>query len=513
VSDGDAGTRRGALAIAAAKAWFLVAGLAQNVVTPIAIGQEGFGTFKRALAFVNVLNNVVVVASIQGVSRAVAGVPPEARGATLMRALRLHVAIGACFCGLLLALVPLVVAHQHAPQIAAPLRWLAVILVAYGVYAPLVGALNGVGAFGRQAALDATYSTLRTLLIAGVGAWFVHAQISGGGPVGASLGFVATAIVILPAAWLAVPRGTGAPAKLEVGPYLTFLLGLAVMQFFQSAILQIDIVLFGRMATMRALAAGLDDATARATADRLSGLYAQAQAFGLVPYQILLAAAYVLFPAIAAARARQDDAAIRDRVARGGRTTLVATGAVVAAIAGTPIGLLRFAFGHGDAIDVASAAPVLRHLALGHGATAIAMVGVTLFAAAGRARRAAGLSAVVFVLATIGAAVAGGLASNADAHLGAMLSLGLAIGLAIGATIVALSVRRAYTTFLPLASLARVAFALVVALVIGPLLPTPSMRAACAVLPLVPLLLYAIVVTALGEPVLQWIRGARGSSP
>jgi stage V sporulation protein B len=506
------GERRGALAIGAAKAWFLVAGLAQNVVTPIAIGQEGFGTFKRALAFVNVLNNVVVVASIQGVSRAVAGVAPEARGATLMRALRIHVAIGACLCGLLLALVPLVVAHQHAPQIAAPLRCLALVLVAYGVYAPLVGALNGVGAFGRQAALDATYSTLRTLLIAVVGAWFVHAQLSGGGPVGASLGFVATAIVILPAAWLAVPRAGGAPARLEVRPYVAFLSGLAVMQFFQSAILQIDIVLFGRMATMRALVASMDDATARATADRLSGLYAQAQAFGLVPYQILLAAAYVLFPAIAAARARQDEAAVRDRVARGGRITLVATGAVVAAVAGTPLAVLRFAFGRGgpDAIAIDGAAPILRHLALGHGATAIAMVGVTLFAAAGRARRAAVLSAIVFALATLGAATIGGLASNADVHLGALVSLGLAIGLAIGAAIVALAVRHAYATFLPLATLLRVAFALTVALVVGPLVPLPSMRALCALPPLVPLAIYVIVASVLGEPIRAWVTRARG---
>jgi hypothetical protein len=67
-----ASTRRGAIAIGAAKAWFLVAGLAQNVLLPLAVGQASFGAYKRALAFVNVVNNLIVVASIQAASRAVA---------------------------------------------------------------------------------------------------------------------------------------------------------------------------------------------------------------------------------------------------------------------------------------------------------------------------------------------------------------------------------------------------------------------------------------------------------
>lgn len=507
VSAGGTSVRRGAIAIGAAKAWFLVAGLAQNVVTPLVIGQEAFGTFKRALAFINVLNNVVVVASIQGVSRAIASAPEGARGATLRRALVVHLVVGGALAAVFSALVPLIVLHQHAPQLAAPLHGLAFILVAYGVYAPLVGALNGVGAFGRQAALDATYSTMRTLLIAGVGAWFVRASLPGGGAFGATIGFVLTAVLILPAAFAVAPRMSGG-GSLETRAHVSFLFDLAIAQLFQSLMLQIDIVLFGRMATLRALASGLDDASARAAADRLCGVYAQAQAFGLVPYQILLAAAYVLFPAIAAARARRDDDAIRAEVARGGRVTLVATGAVVSVVSGTPLAVLRFAFGRGGEIPIDGAAPILRHLALGHGATAIAMVGVTLFSAAGRARRAAILSAMVALFATIGAAIAGSTYASADVRLGSLVSLGLAVGLGVGATLVVLFVRRAFGPFVSLATLLRVAAAVAVALVVGPLVPLPTLRVLCVLSPLVPLTLYAIVVAALGEPLKTWVFGA-----
>ena len=484
--------------------WFLVAGLGQNVLTPLVIGQESFGTFKRALAFVNVLNNVVVVASIQAVSRAIAAAPADQRPATLRRATWLHAGVGVGLATLFFAAVPLIAWYQHAPQLMPVLRLLALILVAYGVYAPLIGGLNGVGAFGRQAALDATYSTLRTVLIAGVGALFV-ARGLGGGAVGATVGFVVAAALIIPVALAAVRWRGGTATELAPRAHLSFLGDLALAQLFQALLLQVDLVLLGRMATLRGLAQGLDDVAARAAADRLAGLYAQAQAFGLVPYQILLAGAYVLFPAIAAARARRDDGALRDAVRSGGQGTLLVAGALVAAVGATPLAVLRFAFGRGAAgsLPIDGAAPILGHLALGHGCTAIAMVGITLFAAAGRARTAAMLAAAVAAWATLGAWLGGELLGgplDEGVSLGAHLSLGLAVGLLVGATLVVVAVHRAFGPYVRAASLARVVVGVALAFVAGRFVPVPSMRLACALVPVVPLVVYAVAVALLGEP-------------
>jgi len=499
----EPGTRRGAIAIGAAKAWFLVVGLLQNVLLPVAIGQGGFGAYKRALAFVNVVNNVIVVASIQAVSRAVASAPGRDRRATMLRATAIQAAIGLGLGTSFYLAVPLIVLHQRAPHLAAPLRTLAGILVAYGIYAPIVGALNGVRAFGSQAALDATYSTLRTGLSVAVG-WFFVTRLAGDGALGASVGFLTASIAIVPVAWILArvvrDDDTHGGAPFAPRAHVAFLVGLLAMQAFQALLLQVDLMMIGRAATLRALEGGLAEVEARAFADRIAGLYAQAQAFGLVPYQLLIAASFVLFPTVAAARARGDHDAIAREVSRGGAATLVVAGALVAALGGTPLAVLRFAFGSGggDALPVAMAVPILRVLAIAHGATAIATLGTTLVAASGRGRLAAGLSAIVATCAVVGVAIGVKSAPSLMA-LGVATAIGLCVGIVLGAAIVALAVGRVVGPYVRLAPLLRAAAGVAVALAVGAYVPVARVRLLAPVSALVPLVVYLVVVSALGE--------------
>ncbi len=501
----------GALAIGGAKAWFLVAGLVQSVVTPLAIGQEGFGAFKRAMAFVNVPNNILIVASIQAVSRAIAGADEGDRPATMRRAITTHAILGIALGLGFAAMVPLIVAHQRAPHLAPPLYAFAVVLAAYGLYAPLVGGLNGTRRFARQAMLDAGFSTTRTVLICVVGYLFARdafssSPVSGGGAgaLGAALGFAATAILILPVALASIPlRGPGT-ARLQPRSHLLFLATLASAQLFQSLLLQMDLVLLGRLAVTRWMDAGLSQLDANVRVDRLAGLYAQAQTFGLVPYQILVAVAYVLFPAIAAARARGDEAALRGDVERGGRATLLVAGLLVATIAGTPVAILRFAYGSGitasgSAIPSAEGAPIVQALACAHGLTALAMVGITLVAATGKGRTAALLSATVFVTTSSSALVAALLHPGVDVGLGVALARGMFVGLAIGATVVVVHVRRSLGRYVTIVPLARTVIGVAVACLLGRWVPTPSSRVLCALVPAVPLVIFLGIVLLLGE--------------
>lgn len=486
-----ASTRRGALAIGAAKGWFLVAGLALNVLLPWAIGQGGFGAYKRALAFVNVLNNVIVAASIQSVSRAVAAAPGHARRSTMRRAVAIQAVLGLALGALFFLAVPAIVAHQHAPHLAAPLRVLAGVLVAYGVYAALVGALNGIRAFGKQAALDATYSTLRCVLTVSMGVSLV-------GAFGAAAGFLAAAITIIPLAYL-FTRGVRDDdatdgTRFETRAHLTFLAGLVAMQVFQALLLQVDLIVLGREATLRAIAYGLGERDARAFADLHAGLYAQAQAFGLVPYQLLVAAGFVLFPTVAAARARGDDAAVREGVMRGGTATLVVAGALVATIGGCPMAVLRFAFGRSEGLPLTMAAPILTTLAIAHGMTALVTLGSTLLAASGRGRLAAMMAGVAASLALVGVVIGARLPA-----LGPGVAAGLAGGLAVATATVALVVRRELGPFVRLAPLLRVVGATAIALLVGARVPVPELRVLAPVVALVPLAVYLVAVSLLGE--------------
>jgi stage V sporulation protein B len=505
----DTGSRRGALLIGAAKAWFLVVGLGQNLLLPWAIGQVAFGGYRRALVFVNVLNNVVVAASIQAVSRVVAEADPRDRPATLRRALALHGPIGLALSAAFAASVPLICAFQHAPHLAPTLYALALVPLVYGLYAPLVGALNGARAFGRQAALDATYSTLRTGLSALVGALFVRRVIAGGdGALGTALGFAFAALVILPIAGVVSPlRGAG-EARFDRRLYFAVLGGLVVMQLLQSLTLQVDLAALGRAATLAAVARGASELEARRVADALSGLYAQAQAFGLVPYQLLTTASFVLFPSVAEARARGDDEAVRSGVERGGRATLVVAGAIASAIGGAPAALLRFAYGHGGELPIVSAAPMLRALAIAHACTALVALGASLLVAAGRARLAAtlaGIAAALAIAATFGAshfaAGAGALPVAPGAPLGVAVASGLALAMVLSLAVASATVRRAIGAYVAPLPFARVALAAGAAIAVGAFVPTPASRLLCALVPLVPLALYLAVVALLGEPI------------
>src|SRR5690606_277830 len=116
----------------------------------------------------NVFNNVIVSSSTQGVSRVVAGAGTFEREA-FRAALRTHVGIAAIATGLLVGAAPLVAHFQGAPEVLAPLVAMGGVLAIYGVYAPVVGYINGRRMFTRQSSLDMIAATLRTAGLLGVG--------------------------------------------------------------------------------------------------------------------------------------------------------------------------------------------------------------------------------------------------------------------------------------------------------------------------------------------------------
>ncbi|MEO7329239.1 MAG: oligosaccharide flippase family protein, partial [Minicystis sp.] len=130
---------RGGLAIAVAKVAFIVFGFAQQLVLPRLLGVDGYGAFRLVFSIVSIVNNVVVAMAIQGVSRAVSQVPEAEGPSAFRRTLRVHVGL-AMVLSLGFALSAGLIADlQHAPHAATPLRLAAIIVLLYGIYAPLVG--------------------------------------------------------------------------------------------------------------------------------------------------------------------------------------------------------------------------------------------------------------------------------------------------------------------------------------------------------------------------------------
>jgi stage V sporulation protein B len=390
---------RGGLAVLGAKVFFLVVGFAQQPLLRLVVGLQDFGALAQALVVANTVNNVVVSSGTQGVSRAVAGA--KGREHLAFRAtLRVHVLLALAVAGLVAAAAPVYARFEHAQDVAPPLGVLAGVAFCYGVYAPLIGALNGTRQFGRQALLDVTFAILRTAGMLGAGWAFVRRGRSG--VLGTTVGWLAAAILIIPIAAKALNRfeRPQMTTPLPTTPsYLAVLGPIAGAQLCTNLLMQIDIALLGRFLSEHASLSGLTHGAARDAVKAWIAIYKECQTFAFLPYQLLFSVTLVLFPMLARATADEDRAAVRGYVARGGRLAAIFCGLLVAVIVAIPGPLLAFAYGPADAIR---GADVLRTMALGQGA--FAMLGVATTVLTGiRSERAAALITLMAVLAVGGA--------------------------------------------------------------------------------------------------------------
>jgi stage V sporulation protein B len=383
---------RGGLAVLGAKVFFILVGFVQQALLARAIGEAGYGALSRVLAKANVLNNVVVSGSTQGVSRAVAraaGHEDEAFRATL----RVHVPLAIVLAVGFVGAAPMLASFEKAEHIALPLMVLGGVVLLYGLYAPLIGSLNGRARFTKQAALDVTFAVLRTAGMVGLG-WLLFSR-GMNGTLGATLGFVAAAACIVPIAlrWTGIGKkpAKDAPWAPKPGAYLLELLPMSFAQLCTNLLMQLDITLLGRFSSEAALASGL---TAQ-DADRWVAYYRACQLFAFLPYQLLMSITLVLFPMLARAKAEGDRDGVRRYVAQGARLGAIATGLMVSVVAALPSQVLGFAY---PAEYAAHGATALRLLALGQGAFAMLGIAVTVLTSLGHEWRSA--------LVTLGAVIA-----------------------------------------------------------------------------------------------------------
>ena len=115
-----ASARRGLLFISAAKLWFMVAGLLMQLLLPRALGSAAlFGVWTLVLSWVSALNNVMITATIQGVSHFAAAGPPAVEEAK-RTALRMQALVGVGAALLFFLCAPLIADFEHDPELDHP---------------------------------------------------------------------------------------------------------------------------------------------------------------------------------------------------------------------------------------------------------------------------------------------------------------------------------------------------------------------------------------------------------
>ncbi len=495
------GAGKGGAIVLLAKVYFVVVGFAQQVLLRNVLGLEIYGRLSLALLVVNVVNNVVVSSSTQGTSRIVAGLPEDddlrgARGA-LFGVLRIHLPLAAALAAIFLALGWLVVAFEHNPALAMPLRVLTVVVASYAIYAPVIGALNGLRLFRSQAILDVLFATLRTLGLV-IGAWaFIHV-FGARGEVGAVSGFATAAVLIVPCSLFIFGFGASTRTTFSAKSHLSMLLALGAGQFFSNALMQGDLLLFGRFVHQLPADPALK-------ADEWVGVYRACQTFAFLPYQLLLGVAQILFPLVAKAYAERDTARVRELTERGFRATWLTLGLLVSGLFALRAPLLRIAFG--EAAATFGTRP-LGVLLFGQAMFALFGVSLSVLASVGKERETALTSAGALAL-VVGASFA----ARASATTGGedlILRTTIAVSLALFASflVVTLRIIRATGGYVPLKTALRTILAVAIAAGLSALLPTMHPILALVVRSALAFVSYAGILMLSGEVTRDEIRRA-----
>jgi stage V sporulation protein B len=358
------------------------------------------------------------------------------------------------------------------------------VLVIYGVYAPLVGYLNGRGLFTKQASLDIVAATLRTTALLGIGWLFATragslavALGTSPGVLGATVGAVVAScgVFALALRWAGTGRGfvglrpAGVP---EMRTYLALILPVMVAQLFTNGLMQADIILLGRYLSLSASAAAASPEHAIAltpaqAANEWVAVYRACQLFAFLPYQMLFSVTQVLFPMLARAKAEEGGPRVAELVRRGCRIGAIVCGLLVVIVLAMPGSLIKFAYG---AEIAARGASTLRVLALGQAAFAILGLSTTVLVSLGRERVALTITAVALALLAATCAI---VIPRADFGGPQLTATAVATTTALAGALVVgvLAVRRIAGAFVPWKTALRVGLCVAGAFALGGVMP------------------------------------------
>lgn len=434
---------KGLVFITGAKLYFIVTAYAVQFLLPRLLGSpEKFGFFRTAMSLVSILNNVLIAATVQTLSKKVSE-SEEGAPHALRQGLLLQLVWGGVLGLSLFGLAPVIADHgMHNHSFTKLLRVSSIVVIAYALYAALVGSLNGRRMFTTQARLDMTFSTLRSVGILGAAAL-------GFGALGAFVGFAASAALILLVALFVVGTGRSGE-RTPWKSWIAFMTPLWIYQLCLNFILQGDIIVMTSTITDMAEHGGLIHDEATRAANRLTGFYGAAQTFAFVPYQLILSVTFVVFPLVAKATSGGDVETTRTTIRRAMRFSWLVLLAMAAPIAGSARGVLRIAY----TPDYLVAEQALSILVLGLVMFALFVIAATVLSGSGRVFESASI-AVVSLVVLMGSVYffirqAGtGLSALTAAACGTSLGAGLAFVLA------GIMVYRRFGAFLPAASVVR----------------------------------------------------------
>jgi stage V sporulation protein B len=445
-SDG-ATAAKGAVFISIAKIYFMLSGFVQQVLLPRFLGLADYGAFAVVNNLISTVNNTVVQATVQAVSKFTA--EDDARAEAVQRAgVRMQVVLGAALALTFFWGAPFIASFVHAERYTTALRIAALIPFLYAIYAVFIGSANGLRQFRTQANFDIGFSTSKTLLLLGLAAiWRVN---------GAFIGFAVAASFILVVA-SRVMRLPPSAERFPQGRLVRYLGAVGIYAVLLNLALNYDLPILRHFAGQGA-GAGV--------ADAVGAQYAALRNLALLPYQALLVVTFVIFPLISRTTFAEDREATRVYVTQTLRYAVILVAAMGVVLAARPAALLALIYPPA----YVAGAPAMPILVGGECCLALLAVACSILNAAGRTRATVSLVALTVLSGTGAAALLVPRAAAGTPILVAAASA-TALGMVVGFVAAVITLRASLGGTPPFATVGRVALGIAAGMAIGRFLP------------------------------------------
>lgn len=471
---------RGALFIGFAKVFFMLSGFVQQVLLARLVNVAGLGAFGAVNSAISIVNNTVVQATIQSVSKFTAEDDARA-GAVKRTALKVQAVAGVMIASAFLLGAPLIADFEKAPSYVPYYRIAAAIPLLYAIYAVFIGSVNGLRRFRTQAGFDVTFSTAKTILLLGLAA---AAGVTGAftGFALAALFIVVTAARVIGIGGSAVPGAPDAPA-FPARRLIAFMITVGAYNGLLNVELLYDQPLLHHFA-------GRVDPAQGAI---IAGHYQALRTLALLPYQALLVITFVIFPLVSRATFMEDKEATRAYVTQTLRYALILAAAMGLSLGARPAALIATLFPPAY-LDGAPALPIL---VVGECCLALLSVSCAILNAAGRT-----LVALTLMIITVTVGIGSAFILVPRATLGPQMLVAAAVatsaGMVTGFLLAALYLRVRLGGSPPAATLLRVAVAGTAAVFVGRVLPGHGRLVGLAITALVAAI-YVGLLIVLGE--------------
>lgn len=495
---------RGSLYLAGGNVLFILAGLIIQFGLPAILPTATFGAYSLINNIASWVNNVMVVGTINTVSKFAAAEPDKAR-AVQLAGLRMHRVLGLGIAAAFIAVAPLIAWLLHDRSLTAPLALAGLIVAGYAFYAVFIGTANALHDFHKQAGLSVVFAFVRAAGLLGM-------AVVGIGVIGVIAGWVAAVafILVLAVVWVGMPSRDGKLGDAyPIAPLAKFFGGMAIYLVLFNLLMFVDAFLLKRLMSEHYVAIGAapDDLGIAKLADTQVAYYAAVQNLARLSYQIVSAAAFVVFPLVSRATFDGDPDVRRRYVAITLRYTLIAAAALAIPMAANPSGVLGLVYAPDFVANGGAALPLL---AIGNVAFSLIAVAGAIFNAAGNARAAIATAAATLVVALVGNYIAISMAASGDDVLAVAAGV-TGAAMVVGAIVCGAVLHRKYGAFVPVLSVVRVGIAIAVAIAAGHVLPLHGklMTLVAAAIVVVVFVVVLVVTRELTSRDLQAIKDVR----